>query len=194
MKLTFMKYVSYILVLFFIFCFNSFGQSSGGGKVELTVSFDKSIPVEHIRVYYYKTNSNGGMEGVGYIKNSEANTLLLTARHDWFAVPDFDKIIFVYDPDDNPGPHGSHYFDIVPFSPSETIFRPEGWKERIHFSLHGTKDTFPNDVHYRIEREFPENIFGRPDPSNDKTYPLTIVNPESVLVKVKEVDTLIIEP
>lgn len=84
------------LNIFFFFLSLShfaFGQTNDGGLINLKITFDKDISVEHIEVFYSQTDRSKFNE-IHFETDTSSNSLILKADHEWWAAPSFPTIIF----------------------------------------------------------------------------------------------------
>lgn len=71
----------------------AFGQTNDGGLINLKITFDKDISVEHIEVFYSQTDRSKFNE-IHFETDTSSNSLILKADHEWWAAPSFPTIIF----------------------------------------------------------------------------------------------------
>lgn len=116
-----------IILISILISTQSFGQTSGGGSVDLKIFFEKEISIQNIDVYYIEDNGSR-FENITYIKNDPDNTLNIKGYHHWWAAPSFPTIVFRYIQNDI-----HHFLYINPKSEKQN--RIDGWKEEIHFHL-----------------------------------------------------------
>lgn len=72
-----------------------FGQSSGGGTINLKIFFEPEISIENIEVSYVKDDGSR-FENINYIKNVSDNTINIIAEHYWWGAPSFPTLVFNY--------------------------------------------------------------------------------------------------
>lgn len=77
----------------------TFGQTSGGGTINLKVSFEKDILVEDIDVFYSSKN-NSMFNEINYEIDTFSNSIIIKGDHEWWNVPVFPTFIFSYQQND----------------------------------------------------------------------------------------------
>src|SRR5690606_37051857 len=73
----------------------AFGQSSGGGSIDLKIFFEKDILIENLELYYIE-DYGSRFEYINYNKDISENSLNIKADHHWWGAPSFPSIVFVY--------------------------------------------------------------------------------------------------
>ena len=88
-----MKTKLYTLVLLLSLSHFAFGQTNGGGTINLKVIFDEEIYIENLEVFYSQRDGSKFNE-IYFETDTSSNSLILKADHEWWASPFFPTIVF----------------------------------------------------------------------------------------------------
>lgn len=104
----------------------TFGQTSGGGKINLKVSFEKDILVEDIDVFYSSKN-NSMFNEINYEIDTFSNSIIIKGDHEWWNAPVFPTFIFSYQQNDK-----IYMFYLASSSPPYIVYN---FEKKIVFSF-----------------------------------------------------------
>jgi len=88
-----MKTKLYIFLVLLSLSHFAFGQTNGGGTINLKVTFDEEIYVENLEVFYSQRDGSKFNE-IYFETDTSSNSLILKAHHEWWASPSFPTIVF----------------------------------------------------------------------------------------------------
>lgn len=88
-----MKTKLYIFLVLLSLSHFAFGQTNGGGTINLKVTFDEDIYVENLEVFYSQRDGSKFNE-IYFETDTSSNSLILKADHEWWASPSFPTIVF----------------------------------------------------------------------------------------------------
>jgi hypothetical protein len=77
----------------------TFGQTNGGGTINLKISFEKDISIENIEVFF-SSEENSKFNKINYEIDTFSNSIIIKGNHEWWGNLSFPTFVFSYQQND----------------------------------------------------------------------------------------------